>query len=359
MSPVSQFVFDGTKWQNEVVGTKRKAVTAVTTVPYPPTYGAIGSYRPAAATTGVPDGTTLTRYPATGTADYVVTTPGKVLDRLDIHGRVVVQAADVTIQRCVVRGNKATTNTSCIVATAGSCARLLIQDCNLTPEFPSLWLNGVNGHDFTIRRSEIRDVVDFFGLYNTSAPGTTLRVTIDQNWGHKMAYFSPDPNHSYIDSFGNQTKDNQTHNDGVQFQGGLSATVRGNSFESYYGIAGSAQPSNLGPTPTTAGINKSPRATMPSLSCFMFNNNVGKTGGHILEDNWLMGAYVPVNCGGAPGVNVGRMWRNRFSGDSLVMNGVPQTIWLRSDQICDTGDGTSNRNVFDTTGAAVSVKRNA
>lgn len=338
MSPVTQYVYDGKGWRNEVVGVSRTAA-ATTTSTYPLSYGAIGSYRPSATTSGVPAGLTLRRFPASGSADYVVTTPGTVLDRLDIHGRVIVKAADVTIQRCVIRGVRATTSSACVVATAPSCVRLLVQDCELVPEYPTYWMDGIDGHDFTCRRCEIRDTVDYFGLWNTNAPGLPLRVVIEQNWGHNLVYFSPTPTHS----------DNQTHNDGIQFQGGTGAVVRGNSLEAYYGPNGTAQPTNVGPTPVSY---------KSTIACLMFNNNVGKTGSHIIEDNWLMGGYIPVNCGAATGANLGRLWRNRFSGDSLLTSGIPQTILLRADQTCDTGSGTSNQNVYDKTGLAVTVKRN-
>jgi hypothetical protein len=305
---------------------------------YPVSYGAIGSYRPSDATTGPPAGTTLT----VQTGDVVVNTAGTVLDGLDIHGKVTIRAANVTIQRSIVRGSASFTNinTSAIDCTNAGCVNALIQDVAILPQTPSLWQNGINGHDFTALRVEIRDVVDYFGTYPSSASISALNVRIEQCWGHSMAYFTPDPNHA----------DSQTHNDGNQIQGGHGSILRGNSFESYYGTAGSSQPTNTGATPVAAN---------PSLSCILFNNNVGTTGDHIVEDNWFMGAYVPINCGGAPGVNLGRMWRNRFGNDSLVTGGVAHTIDLRADQTCDTGDGTAYQNVFNDTGLPVTVRHNA
>jgi hypothetical protein len=324
---------------------------------YPATYGAIGAYRPSATTTGIPAGTTLTTIGPSQTftatsgqilttsaaGDLVITVANVTLDSLDLHVRVVVKAANCTIQRCIVRGPASiAVNTACIDATNGAVFTLLVQDCVLVPQTPSIWLNGLSGHDFTMLRTEIRDVVDPIGTWNSALPGRDLKVRIEQNWFHSIAYFTPDVNHS---------SDNQTHNDGTQIQGGLNCIYRGNSVESYYGPNGSGQPSNTGPTPSGW--------PNPSLSCILFNNNVGVTGAHIIEDNWLMGAYIPVNCGGAPGRDLGRMWRNRFSGDSLTPSGgVPHTITLRSDQTCDTGDGTANQNVFDDTGAAVLVRHN-
>ncbi len=56
---------------------------------------------PNATTTGVPAGKTLTTYNGT----LIVTTPGAVIDGLNITGGVVVEAPNVTIQNCVITGS--------------------------------------------------------------------------------------------------------------------------------------------------------------------------------------------------------------------------------------------------------------
>lgn len=302
-------------------------------------FGAIGSYRPSASTTGPRTGVTL----AQRTTNVTASTAGQVVENLDIHGKLSIQAADVIVRNCIIRGESG--GTECINVGNANAKNALIEDCILQPEFPSRLFNGISGHDFTMRRCEIRDTVDFVGLWNSAAntatPGVAyqINVTIEQCWGHDMSYFTPDAGHA----------DNQTHNDGIQFQGGWGAVVRGNSFEAYYGPNGSHQPSNLA-NPTPSGD------ASPSLSCLLFNNNVGTTGGHVIEDNWLMGAYVPVNCGGAPAQDLGRMWRNKFSGDSVAgSGGIPQTILLTATNVCDTGDGTPNQNVWASTGAGVTA----
>lgn len=310
--------------------------TPPATPSYPPSYGVVGSYRPAAGTAGVPTGTKLTQQ----LGNMTLSTPGQVIQDLDIHGKVSITAANVTIRRCIIRGTNG--GDTCVAATNAAVSGAVIEDCLIVPEFPSRLQNGISGHDFTVRRCEFRDCVDYIGLWNTAAVSPyQLNVTVEANYMHDMTYFSPDAGHA----------DNQTHNDGIQIQGGLGAVIRGNSIEAYYGPNGSAQPDNLGPTPTGD--------TSPSLSCLLFNNNVGVTGSHVIEDNWLLGGYVPVNCGGAPGRDLGRMWRNKFSGDSAPgSGGIPQTILLTATQTCDTGDGTANQNVFDNSAQPVLVRHN-
>lgn len=320
MSPVTQYIYDGVRWQSETAGA---SITSAADLPaYPPNHGALGSYKPSATTTGVPAGTALTRYPAVGSADIIVTTPGTVLDSLDIHGSVIVQAADVTIKRCIVRAKLVTTNTACVMAVDSRCLRLVVQDCKLMPEFPSVWINGINGHDFTLLRCDISKCVDGAGLFKTSAPGTNLAVVIQGNYIHDLSWFSPDPNH---------LSDNQTHNDGIQIQGGLGAVIQGNNIQSF----------RMG-------------TTTVALSCVLLNDNVGKTGNHIIESNWFGGGYVPINaldtsCGGS---NYGRFWKNKFDGNSfqrLTVRRLSTLIW-------DFGIGTANQNTYSDTGAPITVR---
>lgn len=309
---------------------------------YPPDYGAVGSYEPSAATTGVPSWALsgLTRYDG----NITLTTPGTVLEDLDIYGKVSFQAADCTMRRCIARGiTGATTDTACIDCGNANVVRAVVEDVLLDPQQPSRFMNGIQGHDFTIRRTEIRNVVDYIDAYNTHlASGYQLNVVSEQNYMHDMTYWTPDPSH---------TSDNQSHNDGIQIHGGMGFISRGDSIWSYYGPKGSDQPSNVA-NPTPSGW------TSPSLSCVLFNVNVGTTGGHIFEDSWLRGAYLPVNCGGAPGVNLGRMWRCKFSGDSFQpATGAVWTINRRSDQTFDCGEGTENENTF-LDGTPITVRNN-
>lgn len=287
--------------------------------------------RPSAATTGVPAGTVLTENrPANG--QLAITTAGTVLDGLDIYGQVYVQAANVTIRRCRIRGRNATTNESLIQATSASVSSLLVEDCTLRPDFPSYWLNGFLGSNFTVRRCDISRCVDGFGVYNTNAPGTPLNVTIESNYVHDFSYYSPDPNH---------TNDNQTHNDGIQIQGGTGAIIRYNLIDSYFA------------TDVGTGNQTLPRA----LSCILFNVNVGTTGGHVIEDNWLYGGQVPVNGIGTPNVDLGRMWRNEFSGDTTGT--PPQTIQVANNTVIDIGAGTVNKNTFRDTATDILLRRSA
>lgn len=285
-----------------------------------------GSYRPDPTTAGILPGSSL----AVVNGDQTITTAGTVIENKDIYGWINVKAANVIIRNCIIRGKSFTTNVGLIQATDAAVSNLIVEDCLLSPSHPSIWINGINGHDFIARRNEVINVIDYFGVYNTHSPGTLVNVKILQNYCHDMAYFTPDSNHS--------TKDNQSHNDGTQIQGGLGVHIIGNDIQAYYGTAGTHQPATTGVTPSGAAN--------PALACVLFNVNVGTTGGHTINDNWFSGGYIPINCGGAPGVDLGTMLRNKFDGGSVVTGGVPHTITRRSDQILNAGVGTVDKNIF-------------
>lgn len=289
----------------------------------------LGVTEPTAANTGPSRPELLIRQDGSITTSF----NGQVIENLDLYGEVIVRHEDVVVRNSIVRGPATpSANGGCINATAAAVKRLLVDRVLIAPQTPSYFLNGIQGHDFTARRVHIRDVVDYFGLFNTHATRVNntypLNVRVEGVYGERMAYFSPDPN---------QPGDNQTHNDGLQIQGGQGVVLVGSRIVARYGPAGTAQPPVTGPTPS---------ANNPSLACVLLNNNVGTTGLHQITDNWFEGAFRPFNLGGAAGVNVGTVHRNRFDGLSGERVSPPSTITRRSDQTLDAGVGTPNQNVF-------------
>lgn len=287
-----------------------------------------------------PDSTTTGAYPNTDfqtiNGEIKITTNGFVLENKIVNGRVNVQAEDVLIRNCILRGQVETSSNGVITCYGPFVKRLEVIDCTLKPAFPTRFIDGIIGHDYTISRCDISCTVDGMGMFNTYSPGQALNTFAYSNYIHDLAYYKPDPSHA----------DNQSHNDGCQIQGGLGATLKGNNIASYY----STDP-NVG----TQNYDR-PQA----LSCMLFNNNVGVTGQHVIEDNWFSGGWIPINCGGAPGSNLGHAYRNKFSRDAYYKdgNGIPYTILARADQTFDCGEGTPNQNVWEDDGTPVTIKRN-
>ncbi|HEY8588306.1 MAG TPA: hypothetical protein VIL55_02020, partial [Naasia sp.] len=90
--------------------------------------------------------------------DQIIKTPGTILDNLDIRGRVIVQAADVTIRNSIIRGTSAGSMHSLVDAMAGA-PRLKIIDTEIASTVAKP-INGVMGSNFSLLRVNIHRVID-------------------------------------------------------------------------------------------------------------------------------------------------------------------------------------------------------
>jgi hypothetical protein len=294
-----------------------------------PNYGAPGTYKPSAATTGVPAGVTLTPY----NGNMTITTPGTVLDSLDIFGFIQVRTADVTIRNCRVRGlGGGTGSAGLITATNSAVQNLVVQDCTLVPDTPSYWLDGIMGHDFTALRCNVYNTVDGFGAFNTATPGGPVNVYLYSNYVHDLSYFSPDPNHP---------TDNQTHNDCFQPQGGSNIRVIGNNFQGFFS------------TDPAVGTNNLPYPQ--ANSAIMFNSNVGALTDCWVLNNWFDGGGITLNIA-TPNVDLGKINNNQFGRNSRLQGSGGDntyTISMPSTTICETLG-----NVYEDNGHAIYVRHN-
>ncbi|GAB3680883.1 hypothetical protein [Angustibacter aerolatus] len=166
-----------------------------------------GQLKPDAWNTGVPAGAVLTDY----YGDLTISTPGTVVDGLDVHGFVKINAANVTIKRSKIRGGVA-------VYTAGNRSLIsstqpgaVIEDVELSPDYPSVRIDGLKGYGFTARRVNIHDTVDTALVFGDNS-------TITTSWLHDNRHYLVDPNHNNTPS----------HDDGVQVQGGRNIRITGN-----------------------------------------------------------------------------------------------------------------------------------
>lgn len=336
-----------------------------------------GSYMPGQWTTGPKRGTNLVRQ----NGDITVTTSGTTIQNLDLYGRIIVEASNVTIKNCIIRGTYAAPTSSAtplINARSASCVNLLVEDCEIAPMFPHWrWEGGISGHDFIARRCNIHSGIDGINVYNTFSPGTATNVTIDFCWIHDLSWWS---------SVGEgvvHPSDTVTHNDCIQHQGGSGTIIRGNRLDATYRRnfghwwrASTTQPYSLvaiGSRPDSSpfqavpdrgsGTEETGRYNLTDLSALMVNNNVGNSTSITFTDNWISGGYIPVNAGGAvrSSGSLGSFLRNRFSrspgaqssgGDNVYTISVDST-WVG---FLTDGAGTSNKNVFDDNSAEVNVR---
>lgn len=232
----------------------------------------IGTYTPDSTTTGVIPGTTLTR----SDGNMTITTNGTTLENLDIYGIVTVNAADVTIRNCRIRGDTNTATGDCITCYGTGVQRLLVEDCTLIRDTPNEKSTGLVGHDFTARRLDISHTVDGLGAFNTNAPSSPVNVTIEGCYVHDFSYFWPCTYQS----------DNQTHNDCFQIQGGSNISIVGNNLQAFIDPSvglGAGDPSNpIG-------------GSLAHMTGVIITPNVGAVADITMNQNWLAGGSAEIN----------------------------------------------------------------
>ena len=258
--------------------------------------------QPGAANTGVPSGTNLS--PVYG--NITITKAGTVINGLDVHGFIKVRAANVTIKNTRVHGSSAVnTSTGLIDSASPAVSNLLVQNCDLTDDSPSIWVDGIIGHDYTARANNVHNVIDGFGAFNPSNPSADLNVLIQGNWVHDFTYMSPDPTHS----------DNHTHNDGVQIQGTGSTTGK-----AQVRILGNTITALVGPKSTA----RSPYYPSVSGQAIAVTPNVSKVHDVQIDGNWLDGGMQSVTMLPSPkGSGTGIVLsNNRFGRDQYLHKAV-------------------------------------
>ncbi len=283
--------------------------------------------KPDWSNTGIPVGTDLTVY----YGDIVITSPGTVIDSLDVYGYIKVRAADVTIRRSRIRGTGAASGNIGLIDCNHAAARnVLIEDNLLVPDSPSVWVDGVIGKEYTARRNNVYNTVDGFGVYNAQDWTGACNVTIESNFIHDLAFFSMDPNHS-----------NGTHNDGIQVQGGSNVNILGNNILMFY----SQKHGTLDYSSRSGGNG------------ILIGANLSPITDSRMTGNWLNGGIdgMYILRGHSSEMRFGTVSDNRFGHDQFGFSGGTSTYQIR---VQDSGvifDNSLTENYWQHTGSALAV----
>lgn len=259
------------------------------------------SSRPGPRTTGVPDDVILT----TIYGPLVIKTPGAHYDAMDVHGFVIIDAPNVTITRSIIRGGIATGNIGLVTNTNPAATGFVLEDSTLVPEHPSVWLDGVKGRNYTVRRVDISGTVDGAKIYGN-------HVRIEDSWIHDIVRYAHDPNHG----------GGPSHSDGVQVLGGRDIAIVDNTID----VAGAM----------SSGVQ--------------ITQNYSPVSGFQFTGNWADGGGCTVNVNNAPGGPMSgiTVTDNRFGHDTHVPNCA--IIASRKTTL------TAGENVWDDTNSPVDIR---
>jgi hypothetical protein len=151
---------------------------------------------PDASCTGVPAGTTLT----VKTGNQTINTAGTVISGWDVRGKLIINAANVTVKNSIIHGPAAggCSNGAAIEAEGNG---VTIQDVEVTMDNPTACLDGIwlDGSGATVTRANVHAGTDGFKASNDN-------ILIQESYIHDMKWFANDPNQGGT----------ETHNDGIQ-----------------------------------------------------------------------------------------------------------------------------------------------
>lgn len=163
---------------------------------------------------GVPSGTKLQVHDG----DLKVTTPNAVINAMDIRGRVIIAANNVTISNSVVRGRPASSNIGMITSTSPN-FHFTVTNSEIFPSNPSPYVSGIVGSNFTASKVNIHGVIDAVDI-------TGDNIVIDSSWLHDNLHFAKDPNHS-----------DGSHDDSIQIQSGKNIRISNNTITGAHNAA--------------------------------------------------------------------------------------------------------------------------
>lgn len=171
---------------------------------------------PGPDTTGVPAGTRLRVHDG----DLRITTPGTVVDSVEVRGVVRVEAPNVTIRRSAVTGRPGMDSSHALVMVVEGGRNLTIEDSELYSKHRTRTIRGLIGHSFTMTRVEVHSVTDQLMV-------TGGDVLVQDSWLHGNLYWESDPH------FGG----GPTHDDNVQISAGSDIRLLRNRFEGTHNAA--------------------------------------------------------------------------------------------------------------------------
>jgi hypothetical protein len=233
--------------------------------------------------------------------NLTITTAGATYSGLDIHGFVKVQAPNVTIKDSIIRGGPATSNTAIVYDLSNTATNLLIEDSEIVPAYPSVYIDGIDGWNYTALRVNVHGSVDGLKMFGPNA-------TVQDSWIHGLVTYTSDPSQG----------GGISHNDGVQVLSGSNLLIQGNTI--------------------VGGSN----------SALMVTQDHGVTDGLVFDGNWVSGGNCTINMTPHPLTTLAAMsvTNNIFTNDSTLHCPILDTL---------NTDLTAFGNVFAGTGLPVPV----
>ena len=238
-----------------------------------------------------------------------VTEPDTVIEGLDIHGYVIIKAANCIIRRCIIRGGPPATQgqNALLNITHPDAGGYLVEDVTLKPDYANVRQNGIYvNRPGRFRRINLSGTVDGIVVYGNG-------VELIDSYLHDFVVYPSDPAQGGKPS----------HADGVQISAGRGVRITGTTIE---------------------GANN---------AAIMVTQDAGPVSHLTIEGNYLDGGGCSVNFGSNGPPKVGLVVRNNRFGRSQRNIGCTIIRNPVASPLLETG------NVWDDTGEPTGIKRGA
>ncbi len=256
---------------------------------------------PNAATTGVPSGTSLRIHKG----DLVVRKAGAVVSGLEVRGRVIISAPNVTVRNTSIRGGKKPRFGIGLLTIVSKRARdFVVEDVTIRPRKVSPNFDAVKvNRRGVLRRLNISGTVDGVLVYGSG-------VRIESSYLHDFRHFRFNPNQR-----------GGSHDDSIQVVAGSGIRIVGN---------------------TLMGARN---------AAVMVTQDVGPTNDLQINDNWIDNGACSVNFGSGGPYQSGIQVNNNRFGRAQIVADCAIVRRARSSDLRPVG------NVWDSDDAPVSVSR--
>ena len=276
MSPVTQYIFDGRSWQNEVT-VARTTSLATTEPPF-----LLGITRPTSTNTGCDatliDGTLI--------GDQNIRTAGTIIKNKRIEGYVIISAANVTLENCQIVGRDTSYLGYTGLVQCNSTGAFLNR-CTIKPTYPRYFLNGINGSGYRAYRCNIYHVTDGLTMKGNNCIAEGCYI-------HDLSFF--DGKNTLNGNGSEHATDTRfpgwTHNDGVQIYGYAGNKVEGCNILGYFsGSCGTYRTAMVDGCP--GGSNAGRVFPLRNYAHGVFvSPNSAVLNNVIIRNNWIEGGEV-------------------------------------------------------------------
>jgi hypothetical protein len=150
--------------------------------------------------------------------DITANQAGQVIDSVDVHGRIIVKAPNVTIKNSIVRGADGGSANGLVDAMSGQTG-LKIYDTKIAATKANSTVNGIMGWNFELHNVDISNVIDSVDIAGSN-------VVIADSWLHNNVHYANDTSHA-----------DGSHDDNVQILGGSNITITRTSLSGAWNAA--------------------------------------------------------------------------------------------------------------------------